>query len=157
MYQIRSVRRLPHNWQRGSPWSFSLKISCCNIVYTNIRGFQVSIKSRQYFIFLFVLNTLLPRRTKKERFLHFSLRKSKRRIAVLNSYPPLFTAFFGYGGAGGGTRTHTGISPTDFESVTSANSITPAYYIIIHFFRANARFLFKNERVFERHRRFRPR
>ena len=29
-------------------------------------------------------------------------------------------------GAGGGTRTHTVLLPTDFESVTSANSITPA-------------------------------
>ena len=37
-------------------------------------------------------------------------------------------------GAGGGTRTHTVSLPTDFESVTSANSITPALpidYIII--------------------------
>ena len=30
-------------------------------------------------------------------------------------------------GAGGGTRTHTVLLPTDFESVTSANSITSAY------------------------------
>ena len=30
-------------------------------------------------------------------------------------------------GAGGGTRTRTMSPPTDFESVTSANSITPAY------------------------------
>ena len=30
-------------------------------------------------------------------------------------------------GAGGGTRTHTMSPPTDFESVTSTNSITPAY------------------------------
>ena len=29
-------------------------------------------------------------------------------------------------GAGGGTRTHTMSPPTDFESVTSTNSITPA-------------------------------
>lgn len=29
-------------------------------------------------------------------------------------------------GAGGGTRTHMVLLPTDFESVTSANSITPA-------------------------------
>ena len=29
-------------------------------------------------------------------------------------------------GAGGGTRTHTVSPPTDFESVTSTNSITPA-------------------------------
>ena len=33
---------------------------------------------------------------------------------------------FGHG-AGGGTRTHTLSPTTDFESVTSANSITPAY------------------------------
>ena len=32
-----------------------------------------------------------------------------------------------YFGAGGGTRTHTMSPSTDFESVTSANSITPAY------------------------------
>ena len=32
-------------------------------------------------------------------------------------------------GAGGGTRTRTMSPPTDFESVTSANSITPAYKI----------------------------
>ena len=31
-----------------------------------------------------------------------------------------------HGNAGGGTRTHTVSLPTDFESVTSANSITPA-------------------------------
>ncbi len=30
-------------------------------------------------------------------------------------------------GAGGGGRTRTVLLPTDFESVTSANSITPAY------------------------------
>ena len=34
-----------------------------------------------------------------------------------------------YFGAGGGTRTHTMSPSTDFESVTSANSITPAYLI----------------------------
>ncbi len=37
-------------------------------------------------------------------------------------------------GAGGGTRTHTPLRITDFESVSSANSDTPAnqqiYYII---------------------------
>ena len=36
---------------------------------------------------------------------------------------PLGASVFG---AGGGTRTHTVLLPTDFESVTSANSITPA-------------------------------
>ncbi len=36
---------------------------------------------------------------------------------------PTGTSVFG---AGGGTRTHTVLLPTDFESVTSANSITPA-------------------------------
>ena len=35
----------------------------------------------------------------------------------------------GFFGAGGGTRTHTMSPSTDFESVTSANSITPAYLI----------------------------
>ena len=33
-------------------------------------------------------------------------------------------------GAGGGTRTHTMSPSTDFESVTSANSITPAYILL---------------------------
>ena len=33
-------------------------------------------------------------------------------------------------GAGGGTRTHTMSPSTDFESVTSANSITPAYEVV---------------------------
>ncbi len=37
-------------------------------------------------------------------------------------------------GAGGGGRTRTVSLPTDFESVTSANSITPAYsHSIPHF------------------------
>ena len=35
-------------------------------------------------------------------------------------------------GAGGGTRTHTVLLPTDFESVTSANSITPAYQLFYY-------------------------
>ena len=34
-------------------------------------------------------------------------------------------------GAGGGGRTHTVSPPRDFESRTSANSITPAYWCII--------------------------
>ena len=34
-------------------------------------------------------------------------------------------------GAGGGTRTHTVSLPTDFESVTSANSITSAYIVFV--------------------------
>ena len=34
-------------------------------------------------------------------------------------------------GAGGGGRTHTVLPPLDFESSTSANSITPAYKLII--------------------------
>ena len=36
-------------------------------------------------------------------------------------------------GAGGGTRTHTVSPPTDFESVTSANSITPARFNSVYF------------------------
>ena len=35
-------------------------------------------------------------------------------------------------GAGGGTRTHTVLLPTDFESVTSANSITPAIVLSLY-------------------------
>ena len=34
-------------------------------------------------------------------------------------------------GAGGGTRTHTVSLPTDFESVTSTNSITPAKFVFL--------------------------
>ena len=41
---------------------------------------------------------------------------------------PAGHAFFG---AGGGTRTHTMSPPTDFESVTSTNSITPACNSVI--------------------------
>ena len=33
--------------------------------------------------------------------------------------------------ASGGIRTHTGVSPTDFESVTSASSITPAHLSLL--------------------------
>ena len=32
--------------------------------------------------------------------------------------------------AGGGTRTHTPLRITDFESVSSANSDTPAYFLV---------------------------
>lgn len=35
-------------------------------------------------------------------------------------------------GAGGGGRTHTVSPPQDFESCTSANSITPAQYILLY-------------------------
>ena len=44
---------------------------------------------------------------------------------------------FPFYGAGGGTRTHTMLPPTDFESVTSTNSITPAYcfYYSTHFYK----------------------
>ena len=38
-------------------------------------------------------------------------------------------------GAGGGTRTRTVSPPTDFESVTSTNSITPACWDIINHYR----------------------
>ena len=41
-------------------------------------------------------------------------------------------------GAGGGGRTRTVLPPTDFESVTSANSITPAHAFIIPHMRSNA-------------------
>lgn len=35
-------------------------------------------------------------------------------------------------GAGGGTRTHTPLRITDFESVSSANSDTPAFIFLSH-------------------------
>ena len=44
------------------------------------------------------------------------------RLNQTQRYPTGASVF----GAGGGTRTHTVLLPTDFESVTSANSITPA-------------------------------
>ena len=46
---------------------------------------------------------------------------------------PIKKIWFGlyWFGAGGGGRTRTVLLPTDFESVTSANSITPAYPYII--------------------------
>ena len=40
-------------------------------------------------------------------------------------------------GAGGGTRTHTVSLPTDFESVTSANSITPANISLLLYTKRN--------------------
>ena len=48
--------------------------------------------------------------------------------------------------AGGGGRTRTVSLPTDFESVTSANSITPAYRHIISYFRCfvNPRYCRRN-------------
>ena len=48
---------------------------------------------------------------------------SKKQGIPLRSIPCFF-------GAGGGTRTHTMSPSTDFESVTSANSITPAYILL---------------------------
>ena len=38
-----------------------------------------------------------------------------------------------HSGAGGGTRTHTVLPPTDFESVSSANSNTPAKLLQAYF------------------------
>ena len=45
-------------------------------------------------------------------------------VSKKQEYSKEYSCFFG---AGGGTRTHTMSPSTDFESVTSANSITPAY------------------------------
>ena len=53
----------------------------------------------------------------QDRWLDYFLLKIKKE-------PIHWKRFFGT--AGGGIRTHTGVSPTDFESVTSASSITPA-------------------------------
>ena len=62
-------------------------------------------------------------------------------------------------GAGGGGRTRTVSLPTDFESVTSANSITPAhllpfYYTLIYLKCKN--FIPKNKREFAHPQKFRP-
>ena len=62
-------------------------------------------------------------------------------------------------GAGDGGRTHTISLSTDFESVTSANSITPAhllpfYYTLIYPKCKN--FIPKNKREFFRPQKFRP-
>ena len=45
-----------------------------------------------------------------------------------------------FAGAGSGTRTHTVSLPTDFESVTSANSIIPANAkVIIHYLKSKCK------------------
>ena len=51
-----------------------------------------------------------------------ALQKKHKKSSVHNIKSVMNTRY----GAGGGTRTHTVLLPTDFESVTSANSITPA-------------------------------
>lgn len=62
----------------------------------------------------FVVNDKRRRSTLKDCAAFFILKKRK----------PLAESARGY--ASGGIRTHTGVSPTDFESVTSASSITLA-------------------------------
>ena len=53
--------------------------------------------------------------------------KTKKRIAISHSYPLLFTTFYVVLVVPVvGLEPTRGISPTDFESVTSTNSITPA-------------------------------
>ncbi len=52
--------------------------------------------------------------------------KIKRNKKVPVIIQKLFCARKLFIGAGGGGRTRTSVTPTDFESVTSANSITPA-------------------------------
>ena len=47
--------------------------------------------------------------------------------------------------AGGGTRTHTPSRTTDFESVSSANSDTPAHYFAVLFLRLNISIIFVRE------------
>ena len=56
---------------------------------------------------------------------------------------PFLTKRF-FGTAGGGIRTHTGVSPTDFESVTSASSITPACLVLAY----NTLFLRESQPLF---------
>ena len=48
---------------------------------------------------------------------YFQKEKSRKRVV-----------YGTFSGAGGGGRTRTGVSPTDFESASSANSNTPAKY-----------------------------
>ena len=52
-----------------------------------------------------------------------ALQKKHKKSSVHNIKSVMNTRY----GAGGGTRTHTVSLPTDFESVTSANSITSAH------------------------------
>lgn len=53
------------------------------------------------------------------------LKKRKPTNAVVSSVCRLLIS-----GAGGGTRTHTPLRITDFESVSSANSDTPAFIFL---------------------------
>lgn len=50
--------------------------------------------------------------------------------------------------AGGGTRTHTPLRITDFESVSSANSDTPAYFCICCLRMISYHILFNNATIF---------
>ena len=67
----------------------------------------------------------------QNRFINAVVRFGSPPFVEIKKYRPYKrTEFFG---AGDGGRTHTVSLPTDFESVTSANSITPAGYLtIIH-------------------------
>ena len=55
----------------------------------------------------------------------FSRGKSPGTVDAVGFWPTASILFCFYG-AGGRTRTDTMLPPTDFESVTSTNSITPA-------------------------------
>ncbi len=53
----------------------------------------------------------------------------QRRSAAPRKTRAIMRGFSYYNTAGGGTRTHTPSRTTDFESVSSANSDTPAYCV----------------------------
>ena len=80
---------------------------------------------------LFALRAAQPRRTKTR-----GGQTGRSTVWLRPSSPYKNTKPYGVDdpirfGAGGGTRTHTVLLPTDFESVTSANSITPAAYALL--------------------------
>ena len=59
----------------------------------------------------------------------FSRGKSPGTVDAVGFWPTASILFCFYG-AGGGTRTHTPLRITDFESVSSANSDTPAFIFL---------------------------
>ena len=81
-------------------------MSLCS-AFINIVSLEVNSKSRAFMIFynLFIIINIQNK-----------IKKSPQMTQIRHLR----------GGAGSRGRTDTGVSPTDFESVTSANSIIPA-------------------------------